>query len=796
MEWWEEPQIAEPEWEAVDRKAKAKQQQQPTVTEKKAGGGMSRDNRPVIAPPRNRDGGLRGKDGGRGMSRGGDRGGRGASRGVGDRRSSGGGGGMSQKTNTASSAPSPSVPTATSTPALSVPKQESGVPTPVTNTPVLKGAWGQKAFSAVASSTPAAPAHAPAAAAAPVVEPIPVEMPPTALEPEEVVAPEVDLGVNMMTTSDDPTPSGLTPAPVAPTSAGNVWATRGSAHLIQAEKPKPPAPAPLSVQEVVPEYEEPAVIVEEEPLPLDEPLPEPDLMSEPAPLESFMGVGSALPPSVNGANINASGWEPILEPSESMSQPSVEIPQPSPVAPPPMSEPITVEEPMTLPEPISAAAAPVAPVGVKPSNVLNMGHWETGDADDDDLDFGFGSFAAGNDNEEVVSAAPPAAESVPLASTNTSHASPARPPPGLSMPPMPAGAMLVHELENKLESTALGQNEDTSTSKNLPEQKDLGQSNQSSQPQPFNTGNDLGGQSYPGQYGGGGYGMGMYNMGTSNNGGFGSMPPGQFPLGGPINQQQQPKPQQSGLGGSQGPRPTSSPQTLQQVGPYGMQNPGGNDASGASNNDAPSNMPPGMPGGMQYPNPAFMYGQYNQVMGHPAYGGMQYGGYGQQQFGGPYQGHQYGNNYQGQNYGGGPYDGGDQGGPQHHGNTRDNYQKGGGGGGYRGRNHNNHHNQNQYGGGNNYHSGNQYGGGNNYQGQGGYVGGPYGGNMGYGGGPDQSHYQNQGGYENDHKGKKGPNNRFQQQPLGLQGSSNDGGNSGGWGGSQQNNWGGNWQQES
>merc|ERR1712238_363307 len=46
----------------------------------------------------------------------------------------------------------------------------------------------------------------------------------------------------------------------------------------------------------------------------------------------------------------------------------------------------------------------------------------------------------------------PPAEPVPAAPT--SSVSPARPPPGLSiggMPPMPANAVLVHELENKLE---------------------------------------------------------------------------------------------------------------------------------------------------------------------------------------------------------------------------------------------------------------------------------------------------------------------------------------------------------
>ena len=856
-EWWEEPQTVEPEWEAVDRKAKK-------APEKKSGGFKS-DRGPVAGVSsggggRRSDRGPGGRDaGGRGMSRMEGRGGRGGGR-YGDRdrdRDRAGakfGGGMSQRTS--EDAPSP-VPAPV---AQAPPKQEQGIPAPVTIVPAPKGAWGQS-FAAAAASAPAAPpVRAPAPTPAPAPEPMP-EMPP-AMEPEEI---PVDLGPVNIISDEDPTPSGLPsqpkldPAPLAPATNGNVWATRGSAHLIQAEKFKPISASLPIIQQAPSEPEEPEVDdseqryeetqVEEEQLPVDvveEPLPESELEPEPEPEHHFVvedslnSVGvtldSVLPPSVNGANINASGWEP-LEPTP---QPSVDImPQPSPVGAisvataPSMPEPIALEEPVSLPVSLSSSA-PAAPVGVKPSSVLNMGHWETGDVDDE-LDFGFGSFAPENDNEvlaETSTSAPSGSQvpssidntPLPAASAAATHASPARPPPGLSMPPMPANAMLVHELENKLESTSLGQKPEDSAASNLPEKKDLGRPNQSSnQPQSFNSGNDFGGHPGMPQYGG--YGMGMYNYGASSmapgtSNGFGSMPPGQFPLGGAVNQQQ-PKPQQSGIASQpQGPA-RSSPQTLgqgvQQQGPYGVHNPAAttaNDTSGAPSNDGPnaSTMPPGMPG-MQYPNPAYMYGQFNQ-MGHPAYAGLQYGYGQQQQYGvqGGFGYHQQVMGHQGGGYGGG-YGGGpgphdDQGAHGNHpSHMRDNHQ----GGGYRGRNHH----QNKYG--NNYQSQGGYGGG--YQSQGGYGGGQYGGG-GYGQpGMDQYGMQQQGGgygsggggfshqENNDHgKGKsKGPhrggNQQFQQQSYGMQGSSTDTGTggSGGWPASGQS-WGGSgaggWQQDS
>jgi hypothetical protein len=251
----------------------------------------------------------------------------------------------------------------------------------------------------------------------------------------------------------------------------------------------------------------------------------------------------------------------------------------------PASEALVLEAP--LEQEVSLPVQPIQPVleetlppsqpeAAKPS-VLNMGHWDGDDQDDDELDFGFGGF--GNDKEEK-SAPVPAAQELPTAAN---HASPARPPPGLSMPPMPAGAMLVHELENKLENTTLGQpalNQDEKA-----EPKDASAPS-NSQPQSFG---DQNASNYPmNQYGAYG-GMGMYNMNT-NNGGFGSMPPGQFPLGGPLGQQQ---PKQTLGGPNQNQRAGTSPSLQQGAGaPYG-QTP---DGSTPNDQQLPSgNQPPNMP---------------------------------------------------------------------------------------------------------------------------------------------------------------------------------------------------------
>lgn len=116
---------------------------------------------------------------------------------------------------------------------------------PVTARP-LQGAWGARAAAAVA---PPASAPEPVPAAEPVVEEAPFIVEET---PEPVLEePTVDVGV---VSAQDPTPSGIitedvappAPKPIAAT-GGNVWGTKGGAHLIQAEKKPvipetPPAP--------------------------------------------------------------------------------------------------------------------------------------------------------------------------------------------------------------------------------------------------------------------------------------------------------------------------------------------------------------------------------------------------------------------------------------------------------------------------------------------------------------------------------------------------------------------------
>jgi len=912
-EWWDEPQVVEPVWESVGKVNK--KQVVPERKDHRGDRGGDRGSRSSTSDGRDR-GGMSGDRGGRRSDRPySDRGGRSDDRPRRDARGSGAGrggggrysdrdrnrGGDRERSAQQKSPSTTPVVADAPTPAPPAPAPREGIPTPVSSIPAPKGAWGAQSFAAMAAASSAPkppPAAAPLAPVTPVAPaPLPVaelnepEVTTPVMEPEEEI-PEVNIGSGP-DFSEDPTPSGM-PSPDALSAPPvSVWGSKGGAGLIQRLKNPvpvaPPSPIPLE-PEFVESEPEPELVREEEesslPMPEEQLLPEPERepeITEPEETlvkESSFGVSleSVLPPSVNGANINASGWEPILDPTDSSSQQQQQAPVDIPVvaisAVPSMPEP----ELISLPTPIAAAVPtppaiptplpPSAPVEVKPSSVLNMGHWETGDGDDD-LDFGFGSFGA---DADVISEAPapvvPVSATAPPASAAT-HASPARPPPGLSMPPMPANAMLVHELENKLEHTGLGPKVDStpvvSEKASVP----------SSQSQPFNAVSQLTSQMNPpgmSQYAG----MGMYNMapaGVPN--GLGSMP-GQFPLDATANTQQQPSAQQNDSRPGHPPSQLNQATQQQQV-PYGIQ-PNATSATTTTaatpSTEAPSavvagapgatapGMPPGMPS-MQYPNPAYMYaagvpGQFNQ-MGHPAYGMQAAYGYGQQfapqgghQFGGYNQGLM-GQQQQGQGYGApSHYDdqrGAPRGGRDNHQGGGGGYNKGGrgGGGGYRGnRNNNQHHNNQQQ------HQSQQQGYGNNYQTNpniGGYGASPY--NMGYGHGggygnpagpsgmdhygmQQQQHQQQQqqqqqgagGGYggfshqENDHTKKTavphqgtaaGQQGGFQQQqqpqqpqlhqqPLGLQGTSTDtatggAGATGGWPGSRQQNWGGNWQQE-
>jgi len=913
-EWWEEPQTVEPEWEDVNKKGK------------KAAHGSQR----------NGGGSFKGGSGGGGgrsgsyRSGGGGRGfygrGMGGGRGAGPERRYGSGGERERRQQR---------PSTTSPSAAQAQKQQTedraGVPAPVKNVPRPQGAWGQ-------GSTPSALATASAAAvvtsssAAGTVE---KNEPQAPLEPEKPVDPGV-------VTAQDPTPAGLidssnkvkpeasppeqpepsiAPVPTVVTStvtSGNVWATKGSAHLIEAEKPKPPPipsakpiqrqpQAPSSVQEVKskrsrpsrgkqqtpeaapsapdeptePEHEEvaeepemsvdadvdsaaPQEIPETEPVsvPIDEPVP----AAPPSPPDA---LDSVLPASVNGANVNAAGWEPLSE-SSAVAQQSppatVELAEPSPVSSVPDASltigaetTAPVEEQMTSIEPVEetpvpssvlpkAPVAPVAPVATTPANVLNMGRWDAGDGDDDpSLDFGFGSFGAENDVASVdetsastntvpavdvvtsavpsteapvpiapaVPAAPPTPAAPPapaavqpsdVAATTTSAAtktndaavtaatvSPARPPPGLSigggMPPMPANAVHLHELEEKFESANLThKTEDATTSQvtdnavdsglvdKKPITTNLATATQTSHMPVSSTTGPTGMEGIPSimphsqNYG---YGMGMYNYGAANvapgaaNGFVGVHGAGPV-LAGVVPQQQQQKPQQqSNVTGQQQAAGQSGHQSLQQpqslygapsatganVGAPGADATAVSTAgttTGENAANAAGALPPGMPGAMPY-NPAVFYGQQHYQMGQP-HGGVGYG-YGYGQFGGAVQGG-YAAYQQVMSQSGAygqPYD--EQPPQQHHnshtshhtgGSHQGGYQKNnhGGGGGYRRNTHHNNHHSSHH---NSHHTthgsaGHQYQNQYNPQQLAGYGAQPY--NMGY----SVDHFNQRAGY--------------------------------------------------
>jgi len=399
---------------------------------------------------------------------------------------------------------------------------------------------------------------------------------------------------------------------------------------------------------------------------------------------------------------------------------------------------------------------------------LNMGRWDTGGGDDsDNINFGFGSFGAvsssdakTNDIVQQVVKEP----ALPTAPTTTATVSPARPPPGLSiggMPPMPASAVMVHELENKLESTSLNAKKTTAAEPGPAPGMQAPQPMTAMLNQQTSYQQQLHQQVMPG----------MYNYNGAGAGFVGGMQP---VLAGMPQQ-----PGKPGIGGQ-------TPGSLPQQGLYGNQGPQSSAAGNSSRADSSTNdsatattgapttagVPPGMPSTIPYANPALHYGgqhaqhQFYAMGGHQQQGiGYNYGYAGHaQQFGGAVQG---GFGYpqmmgQSGGYGASHYD--DQG---HHGNSHNSgsggYQNksGGGGGGYRGRNNNQY--QNQY----------------NPQQHGGYGGQPYG--MGYHGQgmtdpyAAMQHQQHVGGFQDDdhQKGRKGRsgNNLGGPPQLGGQGQS-------------------------
>lgn len=568
QEWWEEPQIVEPEWENVDKKSKKKQQQQERESR---GGGR---------------GPGRGGGGGRSStSRGGGRGGGSERRGRGDKRRS--------------FAPTQTRPQEEQQPKVEPQNNGHDAPSPVVKAPAPKGAWGQRA-----------------AASAPELQPAPAPLPASPAKPVTPVRPQVpepmpDVGV---VAPQDPTPSGMnmsTSAATTPSKAGgNVWATKGSAHLIQAEKPKPPPP----------------------PSPQPMRMPPPSVEPPPQSPVKEMALESGLPSTLSGGSWHAtnSASIEITQSSASVTETTIgSMPSEIPVVP--------QEPPGSSPKPAPSA----------PTNVLNMGHWESGEADDSqNLDFGFGSF--GPDNDAVEEPSTPSTRPKDTATT----VSPARPPPGLSlgggsMPPMPANAVLVHELENKLEGASLTTEEQSAPkpmTSNLP-----------SQPPPP-PGQPTGGvptappgvsQNYNAAYGG----MGMYNYNNGGASGFMGQQGAPALGGGPPQQKL-------------GQAPAGAPQHLQQAPPAGLYGtaapssgtPGDSSTAPSSTETSTASAipPPGMPNAMAY-NPALFYGQQPyQAMGQPHGGVAGYGyGYGAQ-FGAA--GGFYGQQVMGQSGGYPPYD--------------------------------------------------------------------------------------------------------------------------------------------
>lgn len=723
-----------------------------------------------------------------------------------------------------------------------------GVPTPVTNVSQPKGAWGQQNDNSYINSSSSnqeksvltTETNADVGAVA-----VPSRLIKSPLDP---ILPSNDDGFGPIASIRSPVPATSLPT-------GNVWETKGSAHLIQQEADKQKKPNPRNIgdgktrrdpannshnnhstklhhtqshnkQEIPNDSSNLPPALPSEPVVLHETSEATSNNDSHAPISSSISnptdvldaaLESLLPASVNSTNMNSNAWSsrtesegptsaqiPDIAHSTSVGRPiGLDTSAPEPTIEP--DEDVLLEEivnpSVDLSMPICEVEAPVVPpvASQLPTSTVLLGAWDVSGVDEVGLDFGFGSF--GNENEassveetqvEQPKHVPSHTADIPAAAATAM--SPARPPPGLSiggMPPMPANAVPVHELEGKLESVALGvspaqqhaeepaKSVDVSggpaaltsaTGNSLSDKNNVSNSindtAQTSQPQPphlvstappDSSNPMLANQSY------GAYGMGIYNYNGGANVGnafMGIHTPNAPVLGGVLPQQpqQQKLPQQANnTNQQQGSSQTGIPQHLHQgqqpqAGIYGAPASNGNvgvggsegPASGAAENPSSAGMPPGMPGTIPY-NPALFYGQHYYQMGQPN-GGVGYGHAGYGQFGA---GVQSGFGYQqvmGQSGGyGQPYDDTPQ---QHHGshnahhtnNSHQSYQKSshggnGSGGGYRGRN--NHHSSNHHGSHNN--GGHQYQ--NQYNPQhGGYGGQPY--NMGY----TVDQFGNRGGY--------------------------------------------------
>jgi len=564
-----------------------------------------------------------------------------------------------------------------------------------------------------------------------------------------------------------------------PTS-GNVWATKGSAHLIEAEKPKPPPPPPPLVLGLPPqngkkngkkkhdsEEDLPTLNLTPSSVPTSiSPDPTDPGPSSAAALVSAISppahipedLDSMLPASVNGANVNAAGWKPLSE-SDLPHSSILEIAPSAPETVVPETEEKDPVEEESEPEVEPVVESKLSPLSAPLSGgILNMGKWDVPEADDVGLDFGFGSFGHESEAPEVdekdcivettsssqdlEKSTLPAHTSAPDIST-ASTVSPARPPPGLSitgMPPIPANAVLVHELETKLENASLNssapkkvdESTETPNPQPTPSTSTISLSDKTSAPVDLSVATQtlqqqqppMAVSSYPeaatanpvlpgmSQYTTAVYGMGMYNYNPSSLGNFvgmhtptgpvlaGNVLPQQQPTKQQQQQQQQPSTtsqQQQGSSG-QASLPSQQHHPQSQTGLYGAPAPTavGSDTNTSSSDAATSSaggLPPGMHGAIPY-NPALYHGQQYYQMGQP-HGGVGYGYTYGAQYGGAVQG-SFGYQPMGAQNGayGQPYDDHSSSQQSHH--TSSSYPKSGGtGGGYRGRNshhgHSSHH---------------------------------------------------------------------------------------------------------
>ena len=307
----------------------------------------------------------------------------------------------------------------------------------------------------------------------------------------------------ILSTSEDgfaPMASTRTPATTTTPSTGNVWATKGSAHLIQQECAKQKQPVSRHIaggegktrrdhgnnrnnennkisqsqthheQDLITDTVTLLASVNNDPVVVHDVSDVANNSNDshtanlqtslPTPSDALDAtLDSLLPSTVQGSTVSTSGWSPHTEPEVPTSAKISEITRPSGTTPIALDTPVT--EPVVEPEEdnllqdivnpsvdlsiaITEADKPVAPpVSELPTSTVLLGAWDVS-GDETGLDFGFGSF--GNDNDvasveekHIESSQSMSAHATDISATPapTATMSPARPPPGLSIGGMP-----------------------------------------------------------------------------------------------------------------------------------------------------------------------------------------------------------------------------------------------------------------------------------------------------------------------------------------------------------------------